>query len=81
MDYTCQHCSANLDEGDIFEHFLLEYGDYSKAFETARSYGWTETNKLHFTRSIIVQPDKGLQYTVCPDCNTSCPLPKKVYSR
>lgn len=68
MEYTCQHCGANLDEGDILEHFLLEYGDYTKAIETAMLYGWTESNKLHFSRSIIIQPEKGSQYTICPDC-------------
>jgi len=43
MEYTCQHCGANLDEGDVFEHFLLRYGgDYIRAREAANSYGWTE---------------------------------------
>ena len=78
MEYTCQHCDANLDEGDIFEHFLLEYGgDYTKARETAILYGWTEINRLHFDRSIIVQTDNDLQYTICPDCEKKDPLPQK----
>jgi hypothetical protein len=76
-DYTCKHCGANLDEGDILEHVLLEYGDQAKARETAARYGWTETNKLHFNRSTIIQPDIYLQYTVCPDCNQKYPLPQK----
>lgn len=75
MEYICQHCGANLDEGDIFEHFLLEYGDYKKAKETAILYGWTETNRIHFNRCIIMQPKTGLQYTVCPDCDKKDPLP------
>lgn len=74
MEYICQHCNSNLDEGDIFEYFLLEYGDKIKAREIAIQYGWTETNKIHFNRSIIMQPNIGLQYTICPDCNKKDPL-------
>ena len=51
----CPHCGANLDEGDVLEHFLIKYGEYTKAIETARLYGWSETNKARFNRSIIVQ--------------------------
>lgn len=74
MEYICQHCKADLDEGDILEHFLLEYGDYTKAIETARLYGWSEANKKHFIRSLIVQDNKGPQYTICPDCEKIDPL-------
>lgn len=78
MDYTCQHCGADLDQGDVLEYFLLEYeGDYIKAIESATLYGWTETNNIHFNRSIIVQPDTGLQYTICPDCEKKDPLLQK----
>ena len=74
MNYTCKHCSADLDEGDIFEHFVLKYGDLTKALYTARLYGWSETNKIHFNRSMVVQPNKGSQYTICPDCEQRDPL-------
>lgn len=78
MEYICQHCRANLDDGDIFEFFLSEYVNYAKARETARLYGWTETNKKHFTREIIVQSNNNdLQYTICPNCNQKDPLPQK----
>ena len=77
MEYMCQHCRADLDEGDILEHFLLKYGDYTKAIKTAGLYGWTETNNKHFNRSIMMQPKKGSQYTVCPDCNKLDPLLQK----
>jgi len=98
-NYTCKHCSADLDEGDIFEHFVLKYGDrtlsyedksssdnprtptfvpnsgvLAKALYTARLYGWSETNKIHFNRSMVVQPNKGSQYTICPDCGHRDPL-------
>ena len=66
MEYMCQHCRANLDEGDILEHFLLKYGDYTKAKEIAGLYGWTETNKIRFNRSIIMQPKKGSHILYVP---------------
>jgi hypothetical protein len=82
MEYTCQHCSANLDEGDILEHFVIKYGSslgvLDKARDTARLYGWTETNKLHFLRTILIQPKKGSQYIICPDCKKQDPLPTKT---
>lgn len=75
MDYICQHCNANLDEGDIFEYYLLCYsGDQKRALETAKDYGWSETNKIHFNRSVIVQPDKSPQYVICPDCKQKEPF-------
>jgi hypothetical protein len=77
MEYSCQHCNVNLDEGDILEYFLLKYDDYEKAIKYSRQYGWSDTNKIHFNRSIIVQPNKGLQYTICPDCKKKDPFPKK----
>lgn len=76
MEYTyvCQHCSANLDEGDIFEHFFLEYRDFTKAMTSARHYGWSETNQIHFNRAIIIQSETCPQYTICPDCEQIDPF-------
>ena len=74
MEYLCQHCGANLDEGDIFEHFMLKYNDRVKALASATSYGWSETDRIHFTRVIIVQPDREPQYETCPDCKKLWPL-------
>ena len=76
MDYICKHCKTNLDDGDILEYFISKYKNYAKAFEMAKKYGWSETNKLHFNRVITVQPDKGVQYDVCPACNQKEPLLK-----
>lgn len=74
MDYTCQHCKANLDCVDILEYFLHVYsGDRKKAFSSAQGYGWSETNKIHFNRSVIVQ-NKDSQWTQCPDCKQKEPL-------
>ncbi|NDH68120.1 MAG: hypothetical protein EBY22_09530 [Gammaproteobacteria bacterium] len=75
MDYRCQHCNANLDSGDIFEYFLLYYsGDQKKALKAANEYGWSEMNKLHFNRSIIIQPDRKEQYVICPECKQKDPF-------
>jgi DNA-directed RNA polymerase subunit RPC12/RpoP len=72
MDYTCRHCSSNLDAGDVFEHFLNLYKP-EKAIRIAKQYGWTPFNKIHFDRSIILQGE-GDQYTICPDCGERDPL-------
>ena len=32
MECTCQHCRANLDEGDILEHFLLHLLTFQTPF-------------------------------------------------
>ena len=72
--YLCQHCGSNLDNGDIFEHFMSLYKDARKAMNAAVLYGWSETNKIHFNRSIIVQPDRLPQYTICPDCKKPDPF-------
>jgi hypothetical protein len=74
MDYICKHCKTNLDDGDILEYFVLEYGNYTKALEVANKYGWSETNKLHFTWVITIQPDNSSQYNICPECNQNEPL-------
>jgi len=74
MEYLCQHCGTNLDGGDIFEHFMLEYKDRVKALASAKAYGWSETDKIHFNRSVIVRPDREPQYEICPDCKKKWPL-------
>jgi len=65
----CKHCGVNLDGGDIYEYFFARYLNVEKALETAKTYGWKETDKIRFSNSIIVQPDKGEQYSICPKCN------------
>ncbi len=74
MEYICQHCGANLDDGDIFEFFFLQYNDREKALEVARQHGWSETNKIHFNRSIIIQTEGCPQYDICPDCDMAEPF-------
>ena len=70
MEYTCQHCGANLEKGDIFQYFFLLYKDHTQAMTTAKLYGYSETNQIHFNRSIIIQDD------ISPDCNEKYPFKK-----
>lgn len=72
MEYTCQHCNSNLDKGDIFEHFMSKYKNSKDALKRASMYGWSETNKIHFNRSIIVQSEDS--HTICPDCKKKDPF-------
>lgn len=71
----CRHCNANLDKGDIFEHFLSFYKDHERALEAATKYGWTLVNKKRFSRTISVHPDEFPSFLICPDCNKRDPLP------
>jgi hypothetical protein len=64
----CKHCKTDLDGGDIFIFFLYKYNDKKEALESAKKYGWSETNKLRFSSAVIVQPVDGPQYIVCPVC-------------
>jgi hypothetical protein len=73
VSYVCKFCSADLDGGDIFEYFLKQM-DRKTALEAAKGYGWSETNKIHFNKAIIVQPDRGEQYTICAYCKNKDPL-------
>ncbi len=36
-----------------------------------------DSKKLHFNRSIIIQPEKGSQYTICSECENLNPLQRK----
>ena len=71
--YACKFCSANLDGGDIFEVFLKKM-EREKALKSAKGYGWSETNKIHFNKAIIIQPDSQPQYTICAYCKNKDPL-------
>jgi hypothetical protein len=77
MEYICQHCGANLDDGDVFEYFLLEYKDYEEATRVAKQYGWSKTNKVHFNRSLIIQTEYCSQTVICPECEKNDPFPNK----
>ena len=65
----CLHCCADLDKGDVLEHFLKAYqGNVTRASEAAAGYGWSETNRVRFNRAVIVQPENGPQFVQCPEC-------------
>jgi hypothetical protein len=65
----CVHCGANLDRGDVLEHYLRAHsGDVMKATTAASAYGWSETSRIRFSRSVIVQPETGPQFVQCPEC-------------
>ena len=74
MDYHCRHCGVDLDGGDIYEHYLAVEGDKDRALRAAKTYGWREENRLHFTKSVIVQPDRKPQHEECPACHGVNPL-------
>ena len=74
MDYHCRHCGADLDGGDIYEHFLLAEGNPIEALRIAKMYGWSETDKRHFKKSVIVQPEGKPQYVECPECKQKDPF-------
>ncbi len=58
-----------MDGGDVMAHFLVVYsGDARRAAETASAYGWSETSRVRFSRSVIVQPETGPQFVQCPEC-------------
>ena len=68
----CVHCGASLDKGDVLEHYLRMYpGDLMRATTAASAYGWSETNRVRFSRSVIVQPENGPQFVQCPNCKKS----------
>jgi hypothetical protein len=65
----CEHCGASLDRGDVMEHYVKAYsGDTRRAAEAASAYGWSEANRIRFSRSVIVQPENGPQFVQCPEC-------------
>jgi len=78
MDYHCSHCGEDLDGGDIYEHFLAETSNPVKALKIAKEYGWSETNKIRFVKSVMVQPDRDPQFEICPACKQKNPFTPKV---
>ena len=79
----CLRCGANLDRGDVLEHFLRAYPcDVQRAAEAASAYGWSETNRVRFNRAVIAQPENGHQFVQCPECKQPLndhPSSEKIY--
>jgi hypothetical protein len=75
----CVHCGADLDRGDVLEHYIRAYaGDVRRAAQAASAYGWSETNRVRFTRSVIAQPEHGPQFVQCPECKNTLPTEPRV---
>ncbi len=81
--YTCRHCSADLDRGDIYEVLKKQNEEITPAHlrksdadirRAAKSHGWTEKNRLHYTAEVRVQPEGEKQYMECPACRGRDPL-------
>lgn len=78
--YKCRHCGVNLSTGDVYEKMLKLYdGNEKKAMESAKSYGWTETHRIHFTEEAIVQCEQTrTQWKECKYCKQRDPLSRPV---
>ena len=81
--YTCRHCSADLDRGDIYEVLKKENEKITPAHlqksdadirRAAMRDGWTEKNRLHYTAEVCVQPEGEKQYMECPQCKGRDPI-------
>lgn len=75
MEYFCQHCNANLSEGDIFDVLFAQCNNYEEALEDAKHFGWSTSNKIHFKRARVIQcVNSRKQWTICPDCGKENPF-------
>ena len=78
---NCPHCNALLDDGDIYDRFLKEYGgDEEKALETAECYGWSKENPHRFSRAIgyySLETDR-TEFYFCPDCKMKIDWPIRL---
>jgi hypothetical protein len=76
----CPHCGVLLDDGDIFEYFLKEYGDTEKALEEAAEYGWEKDKPCQFSRIVGMydwDTDRIGGY-FCSDCGKRIEIGKEV---
>lgn len=70
---NCPECGANWDNGDIFDVLQKKHLNepIEKVKEWASHYGWSEDNKVHFSKVIGLEiPGKydGVSYWKCPEC-------------
>jgi hypothetical protein len=81
---NCRYCNFDLDGGDIYETLKVHplYMDRldREIRKMAKSYGWTEENRLHFDKSVIIQFDQREkeQITICQTCKGISPLDKNA---
>jgi hypothetical protein len=81
---NCRYCNFDLDGGDIYEVLKVHplYMDRldREIRKIAENYGWTDENKLHFNKSIIIQFNEHHkeQVEICPMCKGISPLDKSA---
>lgn len=66
----CPKCNANMDGGDILEHFRSQDGNEERAKETASHYGY-EPGRTQWCRAIGIydlDKDRTVQWQ-CPECD------------
>ena len=66
----CPCCNAGFETDDIYEFFLKQKGDETKALESAKMYGWKKESPCSFYRCIGVydmEKDRTTHWQ-CPDC-------------
>ena len=76
----CPHCKESLDDGDIYDTFLVKYGgDEEKALEVAGYYGWTKDNPKRFSKILgIYSLEKDcIEFWQCPFCEKEISEPPK----
>ena len=71
MENCCRYCNYNLDDGDVFEVLSNVYKNYTKEeiIIMAGDYGWTSSNKIRFSKTLIIQFDNKPQIEICPKCS------------
>jgi len=74
----CRYCNYDLDDGDIYEKLskdvLYKYHTKEDLLKVAQRYGWSEENKLRFTKEVIIQFKTKQNLKVCLKCNGIWPL-------
>ena len=79
--YDCKICGVSLDDGEILDVLRRQpfYADksFSYILNAAFGYGWHPTQRMHFTREVIMQSFDKPQYIMCPECGGREPLEAK----
>lgn len=77
---TCPHCGITLDDGDILDRLRQNHPEYAedKLLEAAGYYGWSDRNKIRFSRIIGIKLDRDrVEFYQCPDCHRKIDNPYK----
>lgn len=67
----CPNCGFNWDAGNIYEQLASLSCNIGKTEgeikKLAENYGWTEVNKIHFTKTIAIETKDGKTFIKCPE--------------